>query len=81
MNKKVTVEVLVPNLKVNKYFNEELEIIRREEKITVIQKLLQPGDRFETDIEYAEYLEKSKAVKIVNNKKNIPTDSLDNLDD
>ena len=70
MNKKVMVEVLVPNLKDTKYFNQELEVIRRNEKITVLQKLLQVGDKYETDIEHAEYLESAKVAKIVKKEEN-----------
>lgn len=68
--RKVLVEVLVDNLKDTKYYNEVLEVTRRGESITIQQKVLRKGDRYETDIEHAEYLEKIGVAKIINQKEN-----------
>lgn len=69
MAKNVTVEVIVDNLKDSKYYNQPLTITRRGEEIQIVQKLLQPGDTFETDYEHAKYLQDLKAVQIVKDKK------------
>ena len=60
---KVQVEVLKDSFKDKELFNQEIEIIRNGEKIKVVQKLLRTGDKYETTLERAEYLEKIGAVK------------------
>ena len=56
--------VLVDNLRDNKYFNKEIEVIRNGKKIKLLQKVLRKGDKFETDSEHAKYLEKKGLVVI-----------------
>lgn len=66
---KVQVEVQRDAFKDKELFNQEIEVIRDEEKIKVSQKLLRKGDKYETTLERAEYLEKIGAVKRTNNKR------------
>lgn len=76
MEKNVTVEVIIDNLKDNKYYGKPLTITRRGEEIEIVEKLLQKGDTFETDYEHAKYLQDLKAVEIIKkpNKININED-------
>lgn len=66
---KIQVEVQKDSFKDVENYNKPLKVIRNGEEINVIQKLLRKGDKYETSLERAEYLEKVGAVKRVSNQK------------
>ena len=61
----IEVEVLIPNFKDNENFNKEIEVTKNNKKIKVVNYLFQPGEKYFTTKERANYLIERKIVKLV----------------